>query len=205
MCDIMVLITPIAMITRARWLRTLACFWGVALCTQAFMTPILTVGLGDAEYYFFWVSHAIIIGTALYDYTAGGFRPTGKDYAICVLWGLAWIISVFCINLLIDGANYGYVGDVTPKQPTIVPKLGAWPRRAVLVAVIAIGACGVVLLGSKVFERFEGPSKKRWPVVVTIVLFFVVGCGMIAAGILDAMHPRPPMQPAPAESAPSPT
>lgn len=161
MCDIMVLIAPAAMLTRARWLRSLACFWGVALCSQAFITPILTIGLNDAEYYFFWTSHAIIIGTSVYDYIAGGFRPTWKDYRACVLCGLVWVVSVFCINLVIDGANYGYVGNVTPKQPTIVDTLGPWPLRAFLVAVIAIAACGVVFLGSKVFEVFEGGATLR--------------------------------------------
>ncbi len=199
MCDVMVLLAPLALITQNRTLRTLNCFWGVTLCTQAFMTPILSIGLNDFEYYTFWTSHAVIVGSSLYDYTAGRFRPNGKDYKVCVGWGLVWIVTVFLVNILLDklgyaGANYGYVGKPTPSQPTIVDKLGAWPFRAVLVAAIAISACGGTFLGSRLFARAEGngPAPGRWPTIATLVAFFSIGAAMLVAGTIDAIDPKPP-------------
>jgi hypothetical integral membrane protein (TIGR02206 family) len=194
MCDLMVLIAPLALITGNRTLRTLNCFWGVALCSQAFITPILTVGLDDAEYYFFWTSHAVIVGSSLYDYIAGRYRPTLRDFGVCVGWGVVWVVAVFLINLVIDGANYGYVGKPVAGQPTIVDKLGEWPLRAVLVALIAIAGCGLIYLGSLAFQRFEGPAAapRRWPSIATLVAFFSIGVAMLIAGAIDARDPTPP-------------
>jgi len=199
MCDVMVLLAPLALITQNRTLRTLNCFWGVTLCTQAFMTPILSIGLEDFEFYTFWTSHAVIVGSSLYDYVAGRFRPTLRDYKVCVGWGLVWIVTVFLVNILLDklgytGANYGYVGKSIPSQPTIVDKLGPWPFRAVLVAVIAIAACGGTFLGSKLFERCEGSHKspRRWPTLATLLAFLSIGVTMLIAGSIDAMDPKPP-------------
>ena len=169
MCDVMVLLAPLALITQHRTLRSLNCFWGVALCSQAFITPILTVGLDDAEYYFFWSSHFVIVGSSLYDYIAGRFRPTLRDFGVCVAWGIVWVVAVFLINLRIDGANYGYVGQPVAGQPTIVDQLGPWPLRALWVALIAIAGCGLIFLGSLVFQRCEGQAAtpKRWPTIAT--------------------------------------
>lgn len=193
MCDVMVLIAPLALITQKRTLRTLNCFWGVALCSQAFITPILTVGLNDAEYYFFWASHTVIIGSSLYDYIAGGFRPTLRDYRVCVGWGIVWVVSVFAINLFIEGANYGYVGKSIGGQATVVDVLGEWPLRALWVALIAIAGCGLIFVGSQLFERFEGSSpSKRWPSIATLAAFVSIGVAMLVAGATDATHPRPP-------------
>jgi hypothetical integral membrane protein (TIGR02206 family) len=199
MCDVMVLLAPLALITHNRTLRTLNCFWGVTLCTQAFMTPILSIGLDDMEFYTFWTSHAVIVGSSLYDYAAGRFRPRLRDYKVCVGWGLVWIVTVFLVNILLEklgypGANYGYVGQSIPGQPTIVDKLGPWPFRAVLIAVVAISACGGTFLGSKLFERCEGSREnpRRWPTIATLVAFFSIGVAMLIAGTIDAMDPKPP-------------
>lgn len=211
MCDIMVLVAPIALLTRNRVLRSLNCFWGVALCSQAFITPILTIGLDDAEYYFFWISHAIIIGSSLYDYIAGGFRPNLRDYAVCVGCGIVWVVSVFVINLLIEGANYGYVGKSIAGQTTIVDSLGEWPLRALWVALIAIAGCGMVFCGSLFFERCEGGRgnpRNVWPSRATLAVFFGIGLAMLAAGTVDAMDPKPPtpklISPQPAAQTPPP-
>jgi hypothetical protein len=71
-----------ALLLATRWnaLRPIVYFWGFALSTQAMITPSLTEGPAIYAFWFFWSTHGIIIGVALYEVFARGYRPTPRDY-----------------------------------------------------------------------------------------------------------------------------
>jgi hypothetical integral membrane protein (TIGR02206 family) len=139
MCDVTGLITPLVLLTRRRWLRTLLYFWGLGLSSQAIITPILHEGPALVEFWLFWLTHASIIGTAVYDLIAGGYRPAWRDCLLAIGACAVWLVVVLAVDLSL-GVNYGYVGNVTPLRTTVIDSLGPWPLRVykMIVAVLAL-------------------------------------------------------------------
>lgn len=137
LCDLAAWTAAAAMLTRRRWLRTLLYFWGIGLSTQAFATPIIREGLGTLRYWQFWISHVVIVGSAVYEVVVGRYRPGVKDLCTAAAVTLAYGAVVFVLNLAI-GSNYGFVGQSKPDNPTIIDKLGPWPGRVLIMLAIVM-------------------------------------------------------------------
>ncbi len=180
LCDLAVLLGPATLIWPRRWMRALLFYWGIGLSTQGLITPTLRVGLGDSEYYFFWASHVAIVGSAFYDLTAGGFRPAWRDLARSVVIGLGWMLGVFIVNLFIPGANYGYVGNVVPKNPTIIDALGPWPQRVVVLGAIVIVGFTFFTVLARGLGRLEARAG-LWPARALVLV--VLGAGALVASL----------------------
>lgn len=160
-CDLAGLIGPLALLLQRRSLRAVTYFWGIALSSQGFIQPVLTVGYSFVEFWLFWANHTIIVGIAIYDVIALGYRPRWRDY----LMAAGAIILYFFLVLPFDifvGVNYGYVGNITPENPTLIDKLGSWPWRLAPLAAIALGVMALIQLPWEVgrkARRHEGTGR----------------------------------------------
>ena len=136
-----------ALLLATRWnaLRPIVYFWGFALSTQAMITPSLTEGPAIYPFWFFWSTHGIIVGTALYEVFARGYRPTPRDYGIACAAAALYVAVVLPLDLAFDW-NYGFVGRGKPEVRTIVDALGPWPERLVLIFLLVAGAMALLLL-----------------------------------------------------------
>lgn len=137
-CDLAVWIAPAALLTQGRWLRTLLYFFGIGLSTQAFLTPVVQGGVGGIRFWLFWVGHTQIVGSAIYDVAALGYRPRWRDLLVAVASLVAYAAAITPINLGF-GVNYGYIGNATPLKPTVIDRLGPWPWRLVPMMGMALG------------------------------------------------------------------
>jgi hypothetical integral membrane protein (TIGR02206 family) len=139
MCDVTGVIAPLVLLTRRRTLRTLLYFWGLGLSIQGMLTPVLEEGPAYMRFWMFWLTHASVIGVAVYDLVARRYRPGFRDCVVAIGWCAVWLVLVLAIDLWL-GVNYGYVGNVTPERPTVIDNLGPWPIRVykMTVAVIAL-------------------------------------------------------------------
>jgi len=151
-CDLAAVIGPIGLLSRSRLLRSVLYFWGLALTTQGFATPVLNVGPGHMTYWLFWANHTIVVGLAVYDIVVGGYRPYPRDLGRVVGVTAGWLALVFTINYF-TGWNYGYVGRAEPGAETIVQALGPWPLRVVWMALLALAAFGLAYLPWVVARR----------------------------------------------------
>lgn len=156
-CDLTVLIAAGALLTNARWLKTMLYFWGIGLSTQGFITPVVTTGLGTAWYWFFWINHLQIIGSAVYLLVVMGYRPVRKDLLTAVMVSYAYIIAILIFDLA-NGVNYGYVGNLTPRTPTLIDKMGPWPLRLYMMLGIASTLFAVMWLVWPVVYALRGKS-----------------------------------------------
>jgi hypothetical integral membrane protein (TIGR02206 family) len=127
------------------WLRPLLYFWGLALTTQACITPTLTEGPAEPQFWFFWLTHGIIVAAAAYAIVVDGYRPTWRDYGIACVAGAAYVAVAVAVNLAF-GANYGFLGNMQPELPTIVDFLGPWPERIAVIMLIVAAAMAVLML-----------------------------------------------------------
>lgn len=142
-CDWAAIGSALALLADRRWLRSIAYFWGLALSIQGLVQPDLATGPTSVGFWLFWIHHALIVGVAIYVVAVHGFRPTSRDLFVAMGAGLAYVAIVFPLDLLLE-ANYGYLGQGLPSQPTILDWLGPWPWR--VAAMIALGAGVMVLL-----------------------------------------------------------
>lgn len=144
LCHLNALCAALALVFPRRPLRAITYFWGIALSTQALITPSLTEGPALYPYWFFWTSHGLIAGVALYEVLARGFRPTLRDYGMACAAAALYVAIVLPIDLVL-GWNYGFVGPSKPDVPSIVDFLGPWPERLVPIGLIAAGAMALAL------------------------------------------------------------
>jgi len=145
MCHLTGAAAAALLITRRRWLRPLVYFWGLALCTQALSTPTLTEGPATWPFWFFWITHGLIVGVAAYDIAVLGYRPGLRDYGIACAGAALYVVLVLPLDIAF-GWNYGFLGPDRPEVRTIVDVLGPWPQRIVLMVAIVAIAMAVLLL-----------------------------------------------------------
>ncbi len=143
MCDVVPLLAIPALATRSRPLLAIVFYWGLALCTQAFITPTVQYGPASIRFWLFWITHAQIIASALYAPIALHFVPSWRDLRTALFALLPYGFIVLTVNLALD-TNYAFAGKDKPSNPTILDHLGEWPLRPVLLALLAITAIGAV-------------------------------------------------------------
>lgn len=127
-CDIMGIVTIIAMATNARWSRVLLFFWGIGLSMQGFIYPIIHENSDSMRFHIFFLSHFTIIASGLYDLFVRRFRITWMDCAMSLVYLLVYAGVIIPIDLLFDW-NYGYAGKSNVVGP--ISKFGEWPIRLV--------------------------------------------------------------------------
>lgn len=143
MCDVCMILGPVAWLTGWRWATTLVVHWGLGLTTQAFATPHLDAGLAEIDYWMFFVGHSLILLAALYPVVVLGYRPRGRDLLLVLGAGLAFVALVTPVNLALD-VNYGYVGNAKPSSPTVIDALGPWPGRVLWIVLLGNGMVAMV-------------------------------------------------------------
>lgn len=146
-CDLIVWMVPLALLTHWRLPREMLFFWGLGLSTIAFVYPQLNAGPMQWNFWLFWVGHTQIVGSAIYLVAATPYRPSIRGWLIASLALIVYAAAVVPINIVFD-LDYGYLG---PESPTEI--LGPWPWRLL-----------VILGGSAaVFLVLALPWQKRKP------------------------------------------
>ena len=139
LCDIVAIIAALEFARPSRNVHALAYFWGVALSSQALITPDLGGGPDSLGFWAFWVYHLFVVGSGIYAVSVRGFRPEWADLRLAISAGLLYAIPVFVLDAVL-GLNYGYLGRSNPGQPTVIDLLGPWPMRVPYMVLLAIAA-----------------------------------------------------------------
>lgn len=144
-CDLMAFVACVALMLPYRYLKTLTVFLGIALCSQAFITPIVDQGPIYVYFWYFWLSHTAIIGSAVYIISVERYRPRAVDLALACMSLYAYSGWVIPLNIM-KGWNYGFTGNTSPKTATIVSSLGPWPDRLYWLGALATGGMVAIYL-----------------------------------------------------------
>ncbi len=144
LCHLTAAAAALLLVTRWAWLRPLVYFWGLALCTQALVTPSLAEGPALYPFWFFWVTHGLIAGVACYDVCALGYRPGWRDYRVACAGAAVYAALVLPLDLAF-GWNYGFLGPGLPEVPTLVDALGPWPQRLAWIVLLVAAAMALLL------------------------------------------------------------
>ncbi|MBN1304948.1 MAG: TIGR02206 family membrane protein [Anaerolineales bacterium] len=101
-------------------------FIGIGGALQALMTPDLGV-YGFPHYRFFqtFISHGLMVTSAIYMTVAEGFRPTWKSMFRVLIGTNIYLVFVFIVNIII-GSNYMFINH-KPPTASILDLLPDWP------------------------------------------------------------------------------
>jgi hypothetical integral membrane protein (TIGR02206 family) len=138
LCRLVTFVAAAALLLHYRWLRTLLFFWGLGLCTQAFITPVFPEGPAYPVFWVFWIGHTQIVGSALYDLIVRRYRPNKHDFTVGLASAVAYTLAIFGIDAA-TGLNYAGLGPTTFDAPNIAKRLGPWPLRVLWISLMATG------------------------------------------------------------------
>jgi hypothetical integral membrane protein (TIGR02206 family) len=147
LCDLAWVAAVVALWTHRPTPVALTYYWGLALTTQALITPALNNDFPDAKFLAYWGMHLLVVWAAIFLTWGLGLHPTWRDYRRTVVITAVWAVAVFCANLAL-GTNYGFLN----RKPatSILDLLGPWPAY-VFVEIALI--CGVWALMTWPWER----------------------------------------------------
>ncbi len=118
-------------------------FMGIAGALQALATPDLGIyGFPHFRFFQTFISHGLIVTSAIYMTAVEGFRPTWKSMIRVAVWMNLYALIVYFINGYI-GSNYLMING-KPELPSILDLLPPWP--VYILYMEAIGVISILLL-----------------------------------------------------------
>lgn len=106
-CSVMALLCFIALWWGPRWARSLVYFGVLSASIQGLITPAITYGFPSTDFFVFFLSHGLLLLSALAIPLLTDWRAKAKDPLRSVLLMNAYLVVIHPINLLLH-SNYGY-------------------------------------------------------------------------------------------------
>ena len=112
-------------------------FMGIGGAIQALATPGL--GIYNFPHFIFFqyfLSHGLIITSAIYMTVVEGFRPTLKSIARVFIWMNLYVLTIYFVNSAI-GSNYLMINH-KPDTPSLLDLLPEWPLYILYMELIGV-------------------------------------------------------------------
>jgi hypothetical integral membrane protein (TIGR02206 family) len=137
LCDVTLVVAAVAC-WWPQWLLTveLTYFWGMAGTLQAVVTPDLSAGFPQLEFFEFVVGHLGIVIAALY--LVVGLRLQPRRGSVWRVFAITALYTAFVGAFdWLTGSNYMFLAAV-PGTGSLLSLLGPWPWYIVSAAVVAL-------------------------------------------------------------------
>jgi len=125
LCDISLLIAPVALLTANRTAYELLYFWGIGGTLQALATPTLFSGFPAPICLMFFLGHGLILASALHATLVMRLRAVGRSVVRVWLITIAYALLILPLNFAL-GTNYLFIAH-KPLTPSLLDLLGPWP------------------------------------------------------------------------------
>src|SRR5215216_1985157 len=126
LCSLLVWTGAFMLITKNYGIYEFMYFIGIAGAIQALATPGIGIyGFPHFVFFQYFLSHGLIITSAIYMTVVEGFRPTLKSIPRVVIWTNVYALIVYFINIAIS-SNYLMINH-KPDTPSLLDLLPAWP------------------------------------------------------------------------------
>jgi hypothetical integral membrane protein (TIGR02206 family) len=137
LCSALVWIGALMLVTRNYRMYEFMYLLGIGGAIQALATPDLGIyGFPHFRFFQTFISHGLIITSAIYMTVVEGFRPTWKSLLRVALWMNIYVVIVYFINDAI-GSNYLMI-NAKPNTPSLLDLLPPWPIYILYMEVIGI-------------------------------------------------------------------
>ncbi|HSL30402.1 MAG TPA: TIGR02206 family membrane protein [Anaerolineales bacterium] len=140
LCSLLVWTGALMLMTKSYPIYEFMYFMGIGGAIQALATP----GIGSYNYphflfFQYFLSHGLIITSAIFMTVVKGFRPTWKSMVRVFLWMNLYAGVVYFINVVL-GSNYLMI-NYKPETPSLLDLLPEWP-----VYILYMEAIGIVTM-----------------------------------------------------------
>ena len=126
LCSLMVWFGALMLFARSYRIYEFVYFLGIGGSIQALATPDLGIyGFPHFRFFQTFLSHGLIITSALYMTAVENFRPTWKSVIRVAIWTNIYVIAIYFLNLYI-GSNYLNL-MAKPSTPSLLDYLPDWP------------------------------------------------------------------------------
>lgn len=145
LCSIMVWVGALGLVLRSERIYEFLYFLGIGGALQALLTPDL--GVYGFPHYRFWqtfISHGLIVTSAVYLTVVEGFRPTWKSFRRVLVGANVYMLAVFFINQWL-GSNYLFIAR-KPETASLLDMLPPWPYYIAYIELIGLFTCLLLYL-----------------------------------------------------------
>jgi hypothetical integral membrane protein (TIGR02206 family) len=136
-CSLLVWLTGFMLIFKIRWIYEFAYFIGIGGAMQALLTPDAGI-YGFPHYRIFqtFISHGLLITSAIFMTTVEGFRPTWKSFWRVVIGLNIYAALVYPLNLLL-GTDFLYINS-KPATASLLDALPRWPYYLIYMELLGL-------------------------------------------------------------------
>ena len=144
-CSVLVWLGGVMLVTKNYPIYEFTYFMGIGGALQALLTPDLGI-YGFPHYRFFqtFISHGLIVTSAIYMTTVEGFRPTWKSIGRVFVGMNIYMLIVFFINQAI-GSNYMFIAH-KPETASLLDVLPEWPWYIIYLELIGMLTCLILYI-----------------------------------------------------------
>jgi hypothetical integral membrane protein (TIGR02206 family) len=137
LCSVLVWVGALMLVTRSYRIYEFMYFMGIGGALQAVITPDIGI-YGFPHFWFFqtFISHGLIITSAIYMTVVEGFRPTWKSMLRVAIGMNIYALVIYFINTAI-GSNYLMINH-KPETPSLLDLLPAWPMYILYMELIGV-------------------------------------------------------------------
>lgn len=137
LCSLMVWTGALMLVTKSYRLYEFLYLAGIGGGIQALATPDLGIyGFPHFRFFQTFISHGLIVTSAIYMTVVEGFRPTWKSLLRVAIALNLYMIPVYFINMAI-GSNYLMINH-KPDVPTLLDLLPEWPVYILYMELIGV-------------------------------------------------------------------
>jgi hypothetical integral membrane protein (TIGR02206 family) len=137
LCSLLVWTGAYMLVTKKYRVYEFMYFMGIGGAIQALATPgIGRYGFPHFIYFQYFLSHGLIITSAIFMTMVEGLRPTWKSMLRVFIWMNIYALIVYFINTAI-GSNYLMI-NYKPETPSLLDLLPPWPLYIAYMEVIGV-------------------------------------------------------------------
>ena len=137
LCSLLVWTGAFMLMTKNYRVYEFMYFMGIGGAIQALATPGLGIyNFPHFVFFQYFLSHGLIITSAIFMTVVEKFRPTWKSLLRVALWVNLYVIIIFFVNIAI-GSNYLMINE-KPATPSLLDLLPEWPIYILYMEVIGI-------------------------------------------------------------------
>lgn len=137
LCSMLVWLGGFMLVTKNYHIYEFMYLMGIGGAIQALATPDIGIyGFPHFRFFQTFISHGLIVTSAIYMTVVVGFRPTWKSVWRVALWMNIYMIPVFFLNNAI-GSNYLMINH-KPETASLLDLLPAWPIYILYMEAIGI-------------------------------------------------------------------
>lgn len=136
-CSVFVWIGAWMLMTKSYKIYEFMYFMGIAAAIQVLATPDLGIyGFPHFRFFQTFLSHGLIVTSAIYMTVVEGLRPTWKSMVRVFIWMNVYALMIYFVNIYL-GSNYLMINR-KPDLPSLLDLLPPWPVYIVYMELIGV-------------------------------------------------------------------